>query len=153
DFARQPHTVISLPPLGPVECKQLIDGRLGLDPQLNDIKSQIAARTFGVPLFIEETLQELVETGVLLRGDEGGYRIGEAPDAIPIPPSVTSALAQRIDRLARPHKELLQVASVIGRVVSVRLLSEVLRRDTRAIESDVEDLRRSELLFARYENA
>lgn len=152
DFARESQTVITLAPLAPAECKQLMDGRLGADPQLDEIKTEVAARTFGVPLFIEETLQELVETGVLL-GSDGHYRVGHAPDAIPIPPSVTSALAQRIDRLARPHKELLQVASVIGRVVSVRLLSQVLPRDAAAIEAEVEDLQRSELLSARFENA
>ena len=55
-------------------------------------------RTEGNPLFLEESVRALVETGVLV-GERGAYRLGKRPATIQMPATVQAILAARIDRL------------------------------------------------------
>jgi hypothetical protein len=80
--------------------------------------NQIATRTDGVPLFIEEVTRSLIErvanTGRPTMGDEEGQ----------IPASLHEALIGRLDRTAGA-KLTTQVASVAGRLVRLDVLTAV----------------------------
>ncbi len=109
----------------PVESAgELLEGLLGGDPALAPLKSLLAARTSGNPLFLEESVRTLVETRALA-GARGAYRLVQPVEAIQVPATVQSILASRIDRLPLDEKRLLQSAAVIGKDVPFALLQGI----------------------------
>ena len=102
----------------------MLTALLGQDESLETLKRVLIERTEGNPFFLEETVQTLVETRVLV-GDRGAYRMTKEQDVWPIPATVQAILAARIDRLPAEDKRLLQAASVIGKHVPFTLLQAI----------------------------
>jgi class 3 adenylate cyclase/tetratricopeptide (TPR) repeat protein len=115
---------VRLDALPPKSADDLLRGPLGADPALDPLKRMLAARTEGNPLFLEESVRALVETGVLA-GEPGAYRLARPVEAIEVPATVQAILAARIDRLPAEEKRLLQAASVVGKDVPLELLGAV----------------------------
>lgn len=82
-------------------------------------------RAQGNPFFIEELVRALVAEGVLSREASGAWRLARRPDEVELPTSVEGLLLARLDRLDEPRRELVQLASVIGRRFPYPLLAEV----------------------------
>jgi len=111
-------------PLGPLtaaDTGELLRDLAGQDPSLDGLDEPIHERTQGNPFFIEEIVRELAESGHL-EGERGAYRIVRPIEEAGVPVTVQAVLAARIDRLSPDAKQLLQVASVVGREVSGRAL-------------------------------
>ena len=118
---------LQLDPLPPSPAEELLDGLLGLDEGLRPHKRVLIERTEGNPFFLEETVRALVETGAL-GGEAGARRPGAPISALGVPATVHAVLAARIDRLPVRDKELLQVASAIGKDVGFALLRTIADR-------------------------
>ncbi len=112
---------IRLEPLAPETAATLLDTLLGDDAALGPLKRALIERTGGNPLFLEESVRALVETGRLV-GKRGAYRLTGPPDRLEVPATVQALLAARIDRLPVEDKRLLQTAAVIGTDVPFALL-------------------------------
>ena len=125
---------LRIDPLPAESADDLLTGLLGTAASLDALKRTLIARTEGNPLFLEESVQALVETRVLV-GARGAYRLGHDATAIQVPTTVQAILAARIDRLSTEDKRLLQAAAVIGTDVPFALLLAV-------AELPEEDLRR-----------
>jgi class 3 adenylate cyclase/pimeloyl-ACP methyl ester carboxylesterase len=110
------------------------------------IDRALIERTQGNPFFLEESVQALVETGVLA-GERGGYRLAGRPETIQVPASVRAVLAARIDRLAPEDKALLQTAAVIGKDVPLALLQPVAELPDASLRQGLERLRAGEFLY------
>src|SRR4029079_3447797 len=88
------------------------------------LKRLVAERANGNPLFLEECVASLVETGAL-EGEPGAYRFIRPTLEMAARPPVPATIASRIERLRYEDKRLLQAASVIGDEVPMRLLEAV----------------------------
>jgi len=118
---------INLEPLEDEDAAELAQVLLGMDESVSELKRHLIERTRGMPLYLEESVRSLFETGFLI-GEIGAYRLADvsAEAALnAVPPTVQSVIAARIDRLAPSAKRLLQSAAVIGRDFSWELLSAV----------------------------
>jgi predicted ATPase len=102
--------------------------------------------TEGNPLFLEESLQTLVETGVLV-GAPGAYQLAKAVPSIRVPATVQAVLAARIDRLPPEAKALLQAAAVIGRDVPLALLRPIVELPAEPLRHGLATLQASEFLY------
>ena len=100
----------------------------------------------GNPLFLEESVRILVDTGVL-SGARGAYHLTQRPQAIGIPASVTAIIAARIDRVSAAEKSVLQLAAVIGEEVPLALLEAVSPLPADALLGALASLRARELLY------
>ncbi len=118
------YTQLRIDPLAPESAEALHTTLLGQDEGLQTLKRVLIERTGGNPFFLEETVQTLVETKVLV-GERGAYRVTKEANVGPIPATVQAILAARIDRLPAEQKALLQAASVIGKDVPVTLLKSI----------------------------
>jgi TOMM system kinase/cyclase fusion protein len=128
-------TQISLSRLTDGETDVLI-GHLAEGSELPaDMRRQIAARTDGVPLFVEELTKAVLETG---------WSDGE-PE---IPSTLDGSLMARLDRLG-DAKEVAQLASVIGRVFSLELLAVASQLEEMALRRGLEELMQAELIYRR----
>jgi class 3 adenylate cyclase/tetratricopeptide (TPR) repeat protein len=112
---------ISLEPLAGEDTRELLRDLAGEDPSLDGLDEPIHERTRGNPFFIEEIVRELAETGHL-EGERGAYRLARPIEDAGVPVTVQAVLAARIDRLDPAAKQLLQVASVVGKEVGGRAL-------------------------------
>ncbi len=118
------YSQLRLDTLPPESADDLLRGLLGVDAALEPLRRMLAVRTEGNPLFLEESVRDLVETGVLA-GEHGAYKLVRPVEAIEIPATVQAILAARIDRLPAEEKRLLQAASAVGKDVPLQLLRAV----------------------------
>jgi class 3 adenylate cyclase len=143
---RSHYRQISMPPLGPAQATSLLRDHLGNDTSLALLTRNIVERAQGNPFFIEELVNAIVERGDF-EGEKGAYRLKGGLDAIPLPTTVQAVIAARIDRLEEDAKRVLEVASVIGREISILVLEQVCGLDQAGLSQAVQQLRRSELLY------
>src|SRR5262249_34117648 len=78
----------------------------------------------GNPFFLEEVLKSLLEVGALKQRD-GRYMLTKHVSEIYVPNTIHDVIMARIDRLEETPKRALQLASVIGREFTVRLLERI----------------------------
>ena len=133
-------------PLPPESADTLLQALLGIDPSTAPLVPLLIARTEGNPLFLEESVRTLVETGALA-GQPGGYRLVRPADSIQMPATVQAILAARIDRLRPDLKRLLQAAAVVGKDVPVTLLAAVAEMPDDALHAALAELQAAELLY------
>ncbi len=143
---------IELTPLDEKNCRLLLDTRLGPDPGLAAVKSELIVRTQGIPLFVEEMIRTLSETAVLT-GEPGRYRLAAATAVLQVPDTVHAVLGARIDRLPARRKRILQVAAVLGGEFSLPLLVRILPHPTAQLAADLMALKAGEFIIARGGNA
>lgn len=90
-------------------------------PPPRDLVGLVADRSGGNPLFAEELVRSLRDTGALAREDgRWSFRRGWDPEELP--PTIEGLLSSRIDALPRTDATVLQTASVIGRRVRIPVL-------------------------------
>jgi class 3 adenylate cyclase/tetratricopeptide (TPR) repeat protein len=128
------------------ETRQLIETLLGEDPELAPLKQLLVSRG-GNPFFIEETVRSLVETQHLA-GERGRYRLMHPAGTIQVPPTVQAILAARLDRLLPGDKNLLQIASVVGREIPLVILQQMADLTEAALDDALDRLRVAGFLFA-----
>jgi DNA-binding SARP family transcriptional activator/predicted ATPase len=145
-FAKSYFSQLRLEPLGPENADRLLRALLGDDPALGDLRRQLIERTGGTPLFLEESVRALVETGALA-GTHGDYRATRPIEAMQIPSTVHAVLAARIDRLPAAQKSLLQTAAVIGQDVPLELLQPVTGIDRESLLTLLAELQAAEFLY------
>lgn len=140
------HTQLHLEPLPPPQAEALLARLLGADPGLQPLTRRLIERTDGNPLFLEESVRTLVETGVIV-GTRGAYRLAQLPPTLAVPSTVQAVLAARLDRLPPTAKRLLQEAAVLGREVPLTLLAAVAGRPPAALERGLSQLQAAEFLY------
>src|SRR3989442_8704136 len=74
------YTQLRLDPLPADAAGALLQALLGRDPALAPLAAMLRERTAGNPLFLEESVRALVETGAL-HGTPGDYRLLPPPPA------------------------------------------------------------------------
>jgi class 3 adenylate cyclase/tetratricopeptide (TPR) repeat protein len=144
--SRTYYTQLRIDPLPPKNADELLTALLGQDGTLEPLKRVLIERTAGNPFFLEESVQTLVETQVLV-GDPGAYRMTRAPEAWQIPATAQAILAARIDRLLPEDKRLLQAASVIGKDVPFMLLQAIADVPDHSLRQGLTHLQGAEFLY------
>ena len=140
--------LLRLDPLDELQGRELLDAILGLDVALEPLKDLVLARTKGNPFFLEEVARDLVETGIVEQRD-GQYVLARPLGEMEVPARVQAVLAARIDRLDAFEKEVLQIASVIGKDFSLPLLQAVSELPREPLSSALSDLVREEFLYEK----
>ncbi len=140
------YTQIRIDPLAPESADDLLTALMGQDGTLETLKLVLIERTEGNPFFMEESVQNLVESKVLV-GDRGAYRMTKTPETWQIPATAQAILAARIDRLSSENKQLLQAASVIGKDVPFTLLHAISGMSENNIRRGLANLQEAEFLY------
>jgi class 3 adenylate cyclase/tetratricopeptide (TPR) repeat protein len=137
---------LRIDPLSSESAQDLLDALLGGDASVVPLEPLLIARTEGNPLFLEESVRTLVETGALT-GSRGAYRFMKRLDGIAMPATVQAILAARIDRLAGEDKRLLQAAAVVGKDVPFALLLAIADVDEDGLRHALGRLQTAEFLY------
>lgn len=108
---------------------------------------QVVSRTDGVPLFVEELTQMILESGALVpHGD--GYDLARPLSDVELPGTLRALLTVRLDGLGRA-KETAQLAAALGREFEVELLSAVSPAGAAAVQEDLDRLIAAGLVLRR----
>ena len=110
-------------------------GELAAATLPKEVIENVAERTGGVPLFIEEVTRLLLE-----RGAQGGIQA--------VPPTLQQSLTARLDRLG-PAREVAQIGAVIGRDFSYTLLRAVAGMEDTALQTPLERLADADILLVQ----
>ena len=101
-----------------------------------EVVEDVAERTGGVPLFVEEVTRLLLERG----GKQGGVHA--------IPPTLQQSLTARLDRLGSA-REVAQVGAVIGRGFSYGLLRAVAGMEDAPLQAALERLAEADIVLVQ----
>ena len=144
--SRRNYNQLRLDPLSRPEAEALLEVLLGDNSSVRASVKLIAERTDGVPLFIEETVQALAQSGTLT-GSLGDYAAVSEITGLRVPATIQSVIAARIDRLAASERWLLQNAAIIGRDVSLKILASIAGLDEETAAGGVLKLQGAGFLY------
>jgi class 3 adenylate cyclase/tetratricopeptide (TPR) repeat protein len=103
--------LINLQPLSDADAAQIVEELLGsLEAS---VRARIAEVAEGNPLYVEQIVSMLVETGAIERGADG-WVARQGSGALQIPPTVQALVAARLDALQGEERAVVDPASVIG---------------------------------------
>jgi predicted ATPase len=125
----------------------LVDRVVGGKMLPAEVLEQILARADGVPLFVEEMTKAVLESG-MLHGEAERYVLPGRSASLAVPSTLHDSLMARIDRLA-PVRDVVQIGAALGRVFSSEVIQSVSGRPAREVESALDQLVASELIFRR----
>jgi TOMM system kinase/cyclase fusion protein len=120
---------------------------LGKKALPNAVLEQVVSRTDGVPLFVEELVQMMVESGLLIEHDDH-YELARELSDTEIPSTLRDLLMARLDRLGRA-KETAQLAAALGREFTLELLLAVSPHDPSVVQADLDELLGAGLLYQK----
>ena len=112
-----------------------------------EIISQVAAKSDGVPLFVEELTRMVVESDLVRLVDDQYALTGSLPE-LAIPSTLQDSLTARLDRLSSV-KESVQLAAVLGREFDFELIRAVSPLDESTLLSHLQHLIDTEFLYLR----
>jgi class 3 adenylate cyclase len=143
----QPHvTMLTLNRLSQRHVAALVLGLAGNAPLGSQIIDEIAERTDGVPLFIEEL------TKAVLERTDPDNRVAAVLSASPlpalaVPATLHASLTARLDRIGAVAKEIAQVGAVLGREFAYDLIARVAQHSEPELLSGLSQLTEAGLLF------
>jgi len=140
-------TMLALSRLDRRDRTALVEQIAGGKALPDNVMDQIADRTDGVPLFVEELTKSVLESG-LLRAETDRYVLDRALPPFAIPTSLHASLLARLDRLASVRL-VAQIGAAIGREFSYTLLGAVARLPEDELQASLARLVVSGLIFQR----
>jgi len=109
-----------------------------------EVVDHIAAKTDGIPLFVEELTRALIDGGQLT-DTPTGWILAAPLEEMAIPGTLQDSLMARLDQLGSA-KRVAQVAAVIGRQFSIEVLEVVGELDPAAASQALDRLRRARVI-------
>ena len=140
-------TRLALHRLAHAHVAQMVEGVTGGKALPTELTHQIVTRTDGIPLFVEELIKAVLESGWLREGADH-YTVAAPVPPLGIPATLRDALTARLDRLGAA-KTVAQLGATIGRVFTYDVLRAAALMDEAALQNGLRRLIDAELLYAR----
>ncbi len=143
------HTGLRLEELSDEASLRLLDILLPTTPQMpRQLKELILENAQGNPLFIDAVAHSLIENYLTLDEETGAYHARTDLEQIEIPDSVNRVIMSRIDQLDESSRNVLRVASVVGKEFEHWLLSAIYPygRAEGELEERLDELSQREIL-------
>ena len=141
------HVEIVLKSLDASMSEALISNMLHTSDLHNSIKNKIIKRTGGNPFFIEEIVRSFVDDGVIVP-KEGKFEINAKITEVVVPHTINDVLNARIDRLEKETRDVVKIASVIGKNFFYRILANVATA-IKDIDNHLEYLKKIQIIMER----
>ncbi len=136
--------ILHLRPLSLESSTEIIGGVLGADRVAAELAEQLHERTGGNPFFLEETCQALLEQHLVVV--RNGEAVADEVEVLTqLPETVQAVIRTRLDRLTPESRDVLRVASVIGREFTRAVLDELAGSEL-DIAQQLNELRRTGLV-------
>ena len=142
----QPHvTMLTLARLDRRDTAAMVANVARDAPLPPEIMEEIAERTDGVPLFVEELTKAVIESGA-----QASAALSAVPHAgLAVPATLHASLMARLDRLGAAAKDVAQAGAAIGREFGHALLESVTDLPEPLLREALDRLTNAGLLFVR----
>ena len=131
------------------ETFQMVSGLAQVQDVSQEVLNKIEERTEGNPLFIEETIRNLLSRR-LIRRDGPNLQPSKRFEKISLPNTVAAMVLGRIDKLSEESRRTLQYAAVIGKEFDNRLLGKLSGQTPEQIQPILDNLEHFEgLLYSK----
>ncbi len=142
----QRFVALTLPPLSPSEHRTLVESLVGAPGISSDLASRLRDATEGNPFFTKELIRSLVESGGIAKDDTGEWSFsrGAAISADGLPATIQQAVEKRMERLPQELRDLLSVASVLGKTFDARDVETL--AETKSLDDAIDRLMREGIL-------
>ena len=141
-----PVSMVVLNRLDRRECTTLIAEITGSKTLPDQVVTQIAERSDGVPLFVEELAKAVIESGPMTDEDDQHVVVGLPSPAIPA--TLHGSLLARLDHLALV-REVAQLGAALGRQFSHELISAIAAMPQPQLDAALARLVGAELVYRR----
>jgi len=141
------YTKIGLTQLRPASSTQMVAALLEKGQVTTELKQLILNRSSGNPLYMEEFTYSLLESGSI-RNQDRQFVLTTKTSDIHLPDTIQGIIAARLDRLDDKLKYTMQVASVIGREFTFRILQAITGMHAE-IKSRLDHLQGLELIYEK----
>jgi TOMM system kinase/cyclase fusion protein len=142
-----PVTQVILNRLGHAQIETMITHLTGGKALPAEMVQQVVAKTDGIPLFVEELVKMILESG-LVREEADRYVLTGPLPPLAIPSTLHDSLMARLDRLSAA-RELAQLGAVLGREFAYELLHAVSTLDETMLQQGLAQLVDTELVYQR----
>ncbi len=105
-------------------AEALLDNLLGKADLSKSVRARILDASGGNPFFVEELVSMMIDQGLLTKRD-GAWVPTEDLDTINVPPTINALLSARLDRLQKEERHVVERASVMGKIFTVRGVTEL----------------------------
>ena len=118
--------IIELSNLDKEDTRRLISNYLGesIDNISDEFLNLVYSKTYGNPLFLEETLRYLIDKRQIYQKDDGTWD-RDSLSEIKIPTSLRSIVRAKLEGLSEDYLNLLRTASVIGQDFDYEILMKI----------------------------
>jgi class 3 adenylate cyclase/tetratricopeptide (TPR) repeat protein len=135
---------INLGPLSDAESIELISGLLDNSEIRREMRIPILERAEGNPLYVEEFLRLLKDRDLLVQEEDAWVLRTESE--LPLPGSVQSLIAARLDTLSPERKAMLSDAAVVGKVFWAGAVAQMGDHKLEDVTYAMHELSRKELV-------
>ena len=140
-------TQVILNRLGHTQVETMITHLTGGKALPAEVVQQVVAKTDGIPLFVEELVKMILESGLMQEEADRYVLTGPLPP-LAIPSTLHDSLMARLDRLSAA-KDLAQLGAVLGREFAYELLQAVSPLDETTLQQGLAQLVDAELVYQR----
>lgn len=145
----QGHVALDLGDLAPPEVERLVALRLGVDTVSDELLRFVRARAGGQPLFVEEVIRALVDSGAVVVADRRVVAMNLVGQELALPRTLRSLVASRVARLPSADRATLQAAAVLGDPIDANVLSNMLGRAMPSLERSIATLKEHDFVVDR----
>jgi serine/threonine protein kinase/tetratricopeptide (TPR) repeat protein len=151
------HERIQLEPLSQLSSRRLVRELLKHVTEVPTVlRDLVVDRADGNPFYIEELIKALIDDRVILKGEDTWSVDTTRLSTVRVPATLTGVLQARLDTLPALLYQLLQRASVVGRIfwdaAAIHLSREVGGLKSAEVQAMLEDLRNREMILQREES-
>jgi class 3 adenylate cyclase/tetratricopeptide (TPR) repeat protein len=140
------HREIQLHGLEAQHSEALVQSLLNIEDMPRALRTVIAQKAEGNPFYIEEVVRSLIDQGAIEYHDDR-FTVTDKIDTVVIPSTIQDVIMARVDRLDESKRQLLQVASVIGRNFYHRIIAAIL--ESEGLDDDLAQLKEKQMLVER----
>lgn len=131
---------IELEPFDSTEHQTLLQSLIGSSELEPGFVQRLFQATEGNPHFTKELVRSLIDSGKIVQTDTGAWNLSDeaALTSEALPPTIQQAVEKRIERLPEEWREILSIASIIGKTFEFQDL-EVLA-EGKEVEDKIDQL-------------
>jgi ABC-type transport system substrate-binding protein len=128
-------SAVALGPFSQTEHRLFLETLIGGPKLADNLVEKLFEATEGNPFFTKELVRSLLDSGGIAKDQTGAWSLGASTDlsAGELPATIQQAVEKRIERLPEELREILSLASVVGKSFDFRDLEAL------AGEKEVED--------------
>jgi Nif-specific regulatory protein len=140
--------LIKLKDLTEVETEGLVESMFAWKEKAEETAAKIFEKTGGNPLLVRQVMESLLE-GEKFKRVDGQWMVEMGHiDGIPIPKELAGEMEARLNRLSLSERDLLSLASVVGKLFDISVLREVWKANTKDFQRCLEKILLERLLLS-----